>query len=70
VFVQSIEGDTASVFGVVHETVRNSASPAPASDLLRTELVLVRTTGGWKISSVQILQSPAEAPLLATRGPS
>jgi hypothetical protein len=70
VFVQSIEGDTASVFGVVHETLRNSASPAPASDLLRTELVLVRTTGGWKISSVQILQSPAEAPLLATRGPS
>lgn len=62
VFVQSIDGDTATVFGVVDETVRNSASPAPASDLLRTELVLVRTTGGWKITSVQILQSPAEAP--------
>jgi Mce-associated membrane protein len=63
VFVQSIEGDTATAFGVVNETVQNTTSPAPTSDVLRTELVLVRTTQGWKVSSVQILQSPAEAPV-------
>jgi hypothetical protein len=62
VFVQSVRGDTASVFGVVNETVQNTASPAPSSDVLRVELVLVQTTGGWKVTSVQILQSPAEAP--------
>jgi hypothetical protein len=62
VFVQSVRGDTASAFGVVNETVQNTASPAPTSDVLRVELVLVETTEGWKVSSVQILQSPAEAP--------
>lgn len=62
VFVQSVEGDTASAFGVVNETVQNSSSPAPSSDVLRVEVVLVETTEGWKVSSVQILQSPAEAP--------
>jgi hypothetical protein len=62
VFVQSVRGDTASVFGVVNETVQNAASPAPTSDVLRLEVVMVETTGGWKVSSVQILQSPAEAP--------
>jgi Mce-associated membrane protein len=62
VFVQSIEGDTATVFGVVNETVRNATSPAPTSDVVRTELLMVRTADGWRITSVQILQSPTEAP--------
>jgi Mce-associated membrane protein len=62
VFVQSVEGATATAFGVVNETVQNTASPAPTTDVLRVELVLVETAEGWRVSSVQILQSPAEAP--------
>jgi Mce-associated membrane protein len=62
VFVQSIDGATATAFGVVNETVQNAESPAPTNDVLRIELILVETDHGWKVSSVQILQSPAEAP--------
>jgi hypothetical protein len=62
VFVQTIEGSTATVFGVVNETIVNAVSVAPRVEVLRVELELIETPDGWKVSSVEILQSPAAAP--------
>jgi hypothetical protein len=62
VFVQTIEGSTATVFGVVNETIVNAVSVAPRVEVLRVELELIETPDGWRVSSVEILQSPAAAP--------
>lgn len=62
VFVQTLEGSTATVFGVVNETVVNASLTAPRADVLRVELEMIETPEGWKVSSVQILQSPGGAP--------
>lgn len=57
-FVQSLQEDTATVFGVVDETVANSSSPTPRSDVLRLEIGLIETSEAWKVDRVEILQSP------------
>jgi hypothetical protein len=62
VFVQSISGPQASVFGVVDEAITN-ASSAPRSETLRIDVEMVETSDGWKVSSVQILQQPGGGPL-------
>lgn len=62
VFVQTLEGSTATVFGVVNETIVNASLTAPRADVLRVELEMIETPEGWKVSSVQILQSPGGAP--------
>ena len=62
VFVQTVEGNTATVFGVVNETIVNASLTAPRADVLRVELELIETPDGWKVSSVQILQSPGAVP--------
>jgi Mce-associated membrane protein len=61
-FVQRLTGDSASVFGVVEETVANSASPEPRTEVLRVELGLIQTTEAWKVDRVEILQSPSGGP--------
>jgi hypothetical protein len=58
VFVESLEGDQARVFAVVNETVTNNLSTAPRTDVIRVELGMINTTSGWKVNSVDILQSP------------
>jgi Mce-associated membrane protein len=58
-FVQDLGEDSATVFAVVDEVVSNAASPAPREDVLRIEVELIETEGGWKVGRVQILQSPA-----------
>jgi Mce-associated membrane protein len=58
-FVQRLTGDGATVFGVVDETVTNSASPEPRAEVLRVELGLIQTTEAWKVDRVEILQSPS-----------
>lgn len=58
VFVQSVEGPSASAFAVVEETVVNQAQAAPRTDVLRMEVGLIRTEDGWKVESVELLQSP------------
>jgi hypothetical protein len=58
VFIQSLEGTTASVFAVVRQTIVNRTLPAPRVDVLRVELGMIETADGWRVSSVQILQSP------------
>jgi Mce-associated membrane protein len=58
VFIQSLTGSTGTVFGVVRETIVNTTLPAPRVDLLRIELGMIETPEGWRVSSVEILQSP------------
>ena len=65
VFTEDISGSEATVFGVVDETVSNVSSPTLRADVLRVELGLIQTTDGWKVNSVNILQSPG-----ATAAPS
>ena len=57
-FVQEVEGDTATVFGVVDETVVNAASAIPTTNTLRVELGLIETSDAWKVERVELLQTP------------
>jgi len=66
VFVESVDGDTASVFGVVDESVSNGTGAAAQTEVVRLHLNLIDTGSGWKVSRVDILQSPAGGPLGAT----
>lgn len=59
VFVQELGRDSATVFAVVDETISNASSPVPRQDVLRVEVDLIETGSGWKVSRVQILQSPS-----------
>lgn len=58
VFIQTLGGSTGTVFGVVRETIVNKTLPAPRVDVLRIELGMIETPDGWRVSSVEILQSP------------
>jgi Mce-associated membrane protein len=63
-FVESLSGGSATVFGVVNEEVTNAANPSPRTDVLRVEIELIETKAGWKVSKVNILQTPtATGPL-------
>jgi hypothetical protein len=62
VFVQSIDGAEASVFGVVDEAITNAHS-APRTETLRIDVEMLETSDGWKVSRVDILQSPGGGPL-------
>jgi hypothetical protein len=62
VFVESLESDQATVFGVVNESVTNSASATPRTEVIRIEIHLIDAKGGWKIDRVDILQSPGQNP--------
>jgi Mce-associated membrane protein len=57
VFVQTVEGDSASVFAVVSETISNVATEG-RTDVLRMEIGMVKTESGWKVDRVDVLQSP------------
>ncbi len=62
-YVQSVSGDSASVFGVVNETVTNRVQRTPRQEVLRIEIDMIETTGGWKVNRVNILQSPGAGAL-------
>lgn len=62
VFVQSLAGDTASVFGVVNESTVNKDSPVPRTEVVRLDIQMIRTPTGWRVSRVEILQSPGTVP--------
>jgi hypothetical protein len=57
VFVQDLSGDSATVFGVVTEILKNEAS-APRTEVLRVEVGMIRTEEAWKVHSVEVLQTP------------
>jgi hypothetical protein len=61
-FVQSLSGGSATVFGVVDEAVSNAAQPAPRTELIRIDVEMIETTEGWKVNRVNILQSPGQPP--------
>ena len=62
VFIQQLEGSTATVFGVLTQTFENEALPAPRVEVLRVEVQLIETQDGWKVSSVSLFQTPALGP--------
>jgi hypothetical protein len=64
VFVESLSGGSATVFGVVNEQVTNASNPTPRTEVLRIEIEMLDTKAGWKVNRVNILQSPT-----ATSGP-
>jgi hypothetical protein len=61
-FVQSLSGGSATVFGVVDEAVSNAGQPAPRTELIRIDIEMIETTEGWKVNRVNILQSPDQSP--------
>ncbi|HXJ65103.1 MAG TPA: hypothetical protein VNN79_15220 [Actinomycetota bacterium] len=62
VFVQSIDGPQASVFGVVDEAIRN-AHAAPRTETLRIDVEMLDTSAGWRVATVDILEAPGGGPL-------
>ncbi|MGH2685010.1 MAG: hypothetical protein ACRDJP_06055 [Actinomycetota bacterium] len=58
VFVQNVGEDTATLFGVVQETVANETS-TPREDTLRIEVNLIETADSWKVEEVELLQTPS-----------
>jgi hypothetical protein len=49
VFVQSIEGDDARVFGVVQLRAANASLPTPRADTVRVDVGMTRVDGEWKV---------------------
>jgi hypothetical protein len=49
VFVQSIEGDDARVFGVVQVRAVNASLPTPRADTVRVEVGMTHEGGEWKV---------------------
>lgn len=58
-YVQSVDGNRATVFVVVDQTIANNASPQPQADTLRMELGLVQRQGSWKVERVAVLTAPS-----------
>ena len=64
-YVQSLSGNGAQVFGVVDQTYINNTiakgGGQPVPDVLRVVLNLSRISGTWKISEVSVLQAPSSS---------
>lgn len=54
-FIQDIQGDQASVFALVRQTIANSSTPDPVEDELRMDITMQRVDGRWLASDVAIL---------------
>jgi hypothetical protein len=63
-FVESLSGPSATVFGVVNEQVTNAANPSPRTTVVRIEIEMLDTNAGWKVNRVNIL-----LPAASTSGP-
>lgn len=57
-FLQSLDEEEASVFGVVEQSIANNSLNEPRTDTLRLEVGLIETSEGWKVNRVDIFQSP------------
>jgi Mce-associated membrane protein len=55
VFVQSIEGDDAEVFGVVQIRAANNNLPTPRADTVRVRALMTKVDGEWKIYRFDVL---------------
>jgi hypothetical protein len=69
-YVQSVDGDHASVFAVVSQRYLNKNAGQPVSDTLRLALGMTDIGGTWKTSSVQVLQQPVSSPTAGSTAPS
>lgn len=58
-YIESDGGGQATVFVVVDQVYITQKLTAPVSDTLRLEIGLNDTTVGWRVSSVNVLQSPS-----------
>ena len=58
VFVESVDGPQASAFAVVQETRTKPGSP-PQSETLRMDIQMLDTKDGWKISNLNLLETPS-----------
>ena len=56
-FVQSINGDKASVYSVVDQTYINNKMSSPSADELQIQTDLTMTGAGWKVSNVTVLNN-------------
>lgn len=67
-YIQNVDGDRASVFVVVDQTIANNKSPQPAADTLRMEVSLQQRDGRWLVSRVDVLGAPAGATTTGSPG--
>ena len=63
VFVETLNGGSATAFGLVNQTVTNRSQPTARGEVLRVEIQLIDTSKGWKVARVDILQLPTGSPL-------
>jgi hypothetical protein len=71
-YVQSIQGDEATTYADIDQTIANVNFKAPEQDELRIVLSLKKVAAGWRISEVSVLQAPAvptPAPTTTTTKP-
>ncbi len=62
-YVQSIHGANASIYGIVDQTYANDVMKAPASDILRIVLSMRDTSAGWRVAGVDVLGSGSSSSL-------
>jgi hypothetical protein len=58
-YVQSIQGDQATTYADVDQTIANINFKTPEQDELRIVLSLKKVAAGWRVSEVTVLQAPA-----------
>ncbi|HVL64576.1 MAG TPA: hypothetical protein VM573_05325 [Actinomycetota bacterium] len=63
VFVQQLGDGEADVFAVASVRIENEQSETPRDDIVRMEIRFVRDGGAWKVSSVELFQSPGAPPV-------
>jgi Mce-associated membrane protein len=61
VFVQTVNGSTATVLGVVNESVTNTSTPTPRTEVVRVVVELIQTRSGWRVDKVDVLQTPDQS---------
>jgi len=71
-YVQSVQGDQATTYADIDQTIANINFKSPEQDELRIVLSLKKLPVGWRISEVTVLQAPAvptPAPTSTTTAP-
>lgn len=58
VYVQSASANRVEFFAVVDETIVNNKIKAPVADELRMVVTMTKTSHGWRVSNVNVLQAP------------
>jgi hypothetical protein len=61
IYVQSLSGNSASVYGVVDQLYVNSKITTPQADVLRIVVNLTKVGSTWKISNVTVLEGATPA---------